>query len=277
MDEGWIKPINGQRNWWRYKADTDQRHIEVKLAWPNEKKYTTIDAMQFDLMQTRKWRARFISNIWYAEASVRVAGKNTTVQLHRYIHPLIGKIIDHIDGDGLNNVESNLRNGTHGVNQSNLRKAPAGVAEDGNNVVSYWRENGKTVRRYFNYAQLGYDDAWAAAIACRKENAERVFADKLALAAAEPPPMQREYDPIRPHSTGIPGVAEYKKKGIVTGVTCSVTIERKLNQRYFSFSTYGGREAAIAAATPWLEQMRAQRELLPPIADKRKRRKIANE
>jgi len=275
MADDWIKPIRGQHNIWRYKPGTEQRYIEIKL----EQLCATIDFAKFDLMQTRKWRVVLDRNIWYAEASVRVAGKKTSsnVLLHRYLHPLIGKIIDHIDGDGLNNVEANLRNGTHGVNQSNLRNAPAGVARKGDScVVAYWRENGRTEFRHFSYAQHGFDAAWAAAIACRKENAERVFADKLARAAAEPPPPKREYGPARVRSTGIPGVSEKKKKGVAVGLICSVSIGGKLVQKCFSFSKYDDRDAAIAAAKEWLETKRAQSNLVP-TDDKRKRRKIAVE
>ena len=76
----------------------------------------------------RTWRGRISDRTWrclrrgdrgtYVEA--RILGKHVT--LHRLLFGGRVEMIDHRDGDGLNNHRSNLRPATHSQNMRNRRK-----------------------------------------------------------------------------------------------------------------------------------------------------------
>jgi hypothetical protein len=78
-----------------------------------------IDEWNFPLVAQHRWRAyQFAREIWYA--TTKIAGK--TVFMHRLIagNPQ-GKEVDHKNGVGLDNRESNLRAATHQQNLANQR------------------------------------------------------------------------------------------------------------------------------------------------------------
>lgn len=88
-----------------------------------------IDAADVPLVEGRNWYAhiRLASNgsirTVYAMTNTSLgSGKKTAVLLHRVImSPPDGMEVDHIDGSGLNNRRSNLRNATDGENMHNQR------------------------------------------------------------------------------------------------------------------------------------------------------------
>jgi len=87
----------------------------------------------------------------YAKATI--AGR--TVYMHRLImNARPGEIIDHEDGDGVNNLRSNLRRCTHSQNARNSRGRPGrsqfkGVSRGAGRMAQRWKAaikvDGKTV------------------------------------------------------------------------------------------------------------------------------------
>lgn len=80
-----------------------------------------VDDQDFDYLNNYKWHAIKGQNTFYAQRSIRKNGeKKETVKMHRAImHTPAGMETDHIDGDGLNNLRSNLRIVTKAQNQQN--------------------------------------------------------------------------------------------------------------------------------------------------------------
>lgn len=80
------------------------------------------DDMYEELMQY-KWSAIRRRYTWYAFRSTqRVDGRQTTILMHRAIlQTPKGMLTDHADGNGLNNIRSNLRACTKQQNQQNQR------------------------------------------------------------------------------------------------------------------------------------------------------------
>ena len=83
-----------------------------------------IDDQDAEVINRHKWTAVNSSHdkTFYAHRSVKVDGKWKHLRLHRFLlNAPKNKKVDHIDGNGLNNVRSNLRLCTHAQNLMNMR------------------------------------------------------------------------------------------------------------------------------------------------------------
>lgn len=96
--------------------------------------------------------------------------------IHRVIWELFNEplteneVVDHIDGDKLNNSISNLRKTTELINQKNKRKYSnnsSGVTGVSYNPTGYWvahwRENNSMRSKYFSIGKLGNEEAFKKA------------------------------------------------------------------------------------------------------------------
>lgn len=110
-----------------------------------------------------------------------VDGKSISV--HRIVlclrgFELEGKIVDHIDGNGLNNSIENLRIADGTVNARNTTKSKlnttgfVGVSRNMMREVEYyiasWKEDGKLVQKRFSIKKLGEEVAYQEAVKARK-------------------------------------------------------------------------------------------------------------
>jgi hypothetical protein len=161
-------------NTWRY-TDASRSVIEIKLS---KEKHALFDAEFKDVVLKYKWHVLAHSHILYAVASVR----NRTVYMHRLILDLVNsqQIVDHDDGDGLNNVMSNLIVTTQAQNLHNMKMyAPN---KSGENAISLdetnnrwrfqWHIDKKRKVKYFSFcsrSQMTKEEAFEAAKCFRDE------------------------------------------------------------------------------------------------------------
>lgn len=81
---------------------------EIQLT---QGKLAIVDDEDFDRVRHLRWYAIKNRNIWYAVHEERIGGKRILLRLHSFIRgmPMTGSVIDHSNGDGLDNRRSNLR------------------------------------------------------------------------------------------------------------------------------------------------------------------------
>lgn len=96
---------------------------KIKLT---QNKYALVDDSDFEYLNQFKWYAHKQKKAFYAIRHSRrdKNGKQKTIRMHSIImgkYP-IGKEVDHIDGNSLNNQRSNLRFATRQQNIRNQKK-----------------------------------------------------------------------------------------------------------------------------------------------------------
>ncbi|MBN1359366.1 MAG: HNH endonuclease [Sedimentisphaerales bacterium] len=105
--------------------------------------FATVDAADYEKVSRYKWRAYRTGRRTYATCK----NKGKFIYMHHMIlRPRKGYVVDHIDGNGLNNQRCNLRECTRAQNLANAR--PRGGASQ---FIGVYR----------------YRDKWQAGITCR--------------------------------------------------------------------------------------------------------------
>jgi len=129
--------------------------------------FTMVDDEDYELLNQWSWRFRDNGHTKYVFRTINFNGKEYVFYMHRFLMQTPKFMeIDHIDGNGLNNQKSNLRNCTHAENLRNSKTYSKtgykGVSYNGNRMRSTIAINGKQIN-------LGYfDDATEAAKAYNK-------------------------------------------------------------------------------------------------------------
>lgn len=103
------------------------------IELPLSQGYTAIIDAEDAHLAEMKWSAAVRSNTVYAQRGITVNGKRGIILLHQAVigKAPTGKVIDHIDGNGLNCRRSNLRHVTQTINLAN-RKGFSGVVRHEN-------------------------------------------------------------------------------------------------------------------------------------------------
>lgn len=84
-------------------------------------RYALVDDSDYDELSNYKWCVIKNLNTFYATSHAYIDDKRTTIRMHRIImNPPEGMIIDHKNGDGLDNQKSNLRICTYSENSRNI-------------------------------------------------------------------------------------------------------------------------------------------------------------
>lgn len=87
-------------------------------------KFAIVDAADYERLNQYKWQAHKDRYTYYARRSRRdpVTGRRSTVPMHREILDIeADKVVDHINGNGLDNRRANMRSATTAQNCMNRR------------------------------------------------------------------------------------------------------------------------------------------------------------
>jgi hypothetical protein len=95
----------------------------MKLIQLAQGKSTMVDDQDYGALVQHRWSERVWGQTSYAMATIYFGDyKQKTVRMHRLIMEAPkGSIIDHVDGNGLNNQRVNLRFCTQSQNMGNMR------------------------------------------------------------------------------------------------------------------------------------------------------------
>ena len=158
----------------RYREVDD--YIEVEIYGGGEYHIGQIDQEFLDRFTERTWQAKKDRNTFYMYSNKTTIFPNNQ-RFHRLVLPDVD-IVDHRNGNGLDNRKKNLRDGSDGVNDnnqallSNNTSGTNGVSFDEMNQrwVATWYKNGKQQRQYFSIKKYGSDEkAKQVAIKYRKD------------------------------------------------------------------------------------------------------------
>ncbi len=137
------------RNQWRHVSNpaTGDAWIEVKLP---RNEIMIADVEDLALVEART----LYTSSGYAVSGKRVDGKWTIIGFHRDLVPG-AELVDHIDGDTLNNRRRNLRAGTPAMNARNRtlssrnKTGITGIHAARGKYFASWHENGKQRKNHF--------------------------------------------------------------------------------------------------------------------------------
>lgn len=86
-----------------------------------------VDDEDYAALSLFKWYAHKGKTTWYARTDLVIGGVKLRIYMHRLM--MIGAdMIDHADGNGMNNRKSNLRVATESQNQANRKKGTGNLS-----------------------------------------------------------------------------------------------------------------------------------------------------
>lgn len=145
-----------------------QKYLEISL---NGGKSFLCDVEDKNIVQKCIWSARQGDHTCYVEHTPRKGLNLPSERFHRLITKY--EVVDHINGNGLDNRKCNLREGGNGINERNAVKRKdnksgvTGVAFTKGAWVVQWPENGTRMSKQFGKTYGDLDQAKEAAIAFR--------------------------------------------------------------------------------------------------------------
>jgi len=106
-----------------------------------------VDDEDFEYLKQFKWNVRIVSGTQYAKRNINIGEKQTTINMHREITKCPkNMMVDHINGNGLDNRKQNLRICTRSQNLMNSNKPKDAKSSKYKGVCFYKKGNYKRWR-----------------------------------------------------------------------------------------------------------------------------------
>ena len=143
----------------------------IRLIPLTQSKFAAVDVADYERLMAIRWHADKGNHTFYARGTLE--GKR--ISMHRFImNPPEDMVIDHIDGNGLNNTRANLRICTHIQNLYNSRPVKGTSAYKG----VYWngekRKWNAQIRYNGRHIHIGYFDSEKEAARFRDKKAKEL-------------------------------------------------------------------------------------------------------
>jgi len=125
----------------------------MKLIPLTQGQSAMIDDWNYDWLMQWKWYANKSRGTYYAVRHEKINDRVVAILMHREIMATPkGMVVDHINHDGLNNLESNLRNCTESQNQRNQRRME-GRVHLSDNYLPLHRVNADNPSAFFDHSR----------------------------------------------------------------------------------------------------------------------------
>lgn len=135
----------------------------MKLIQLTHELFTQVNDEDFQYLSQFKWHAHKDRTRYYARTTIKKNAKQVKIFMHRMINnPNHNEVCDHIDGNGLNNLRSNLRNCTRAENGRNT-KPKAGHSSKFKGVHLH-KDTGKWMARITIGRKLTYLGLYASEV-----------------------------------------------------------------------------------------------------------------
>jgi len=117
-----LKPVRARQR--PLKPNQIDRVGDVVYMTLTQGKVAYLDSSDYELVKAHRWHAHFNGFEWYPMTRLRSSdGTTETWKLHQMLMPVDAPLlVDHGDGNGLNNRRYNLRKATIGQNNFNAKK-----------------------------------------------------------------------------------------------------------------------------------------------------------
>lgn len=142
---------------------------EIELT---QGKVAIVDDEDFEYLSQWKWCAAFMTRNFYAAKSISINGQRKVILMHRFIlNPEKNMVVDHINGNTLDNRRENLRICTPRENSRNRKKRTISK----NKYKGVANSNGKFIARI--EIHLGTFENEIDAAKAYNEAAKNLFGD----------------------------------------------------------------------------------------------------
>lgn len=155
----------------------------MKKIFLSQGKFSIVDDEDYEIVNKFKWTLNKMGKREYGYRAFKLSGKRIVVPLHRFIVDCpIGLIVDHINGNGLDNRRCNLRICTQSQNHMNQRtqtrkKTSIYKGVCWNKLIKKWASKIKINNKTIN---IGFFDSEKKASFAYDEKAKLLFG-KFAL------------------------------------------------------------------------------------------------
>lgn len=138
-------------------------------------KRVLVDGENLGIVGQFKWHAKKSKGNWYAATRV---GKQTVFMHNMLMPPVEGLETDHVDQNGLHNIETNLRYATPSQNRANVRLRSDSTS--GLKGVCFYPKTGKWrayIQKDKKWKQIGYFETKEEAAVAYNEKAKELFGE----------------------------------------------------------------------------------------------------
>lgn len=150
-----------------------------------------VDDADHDKLEHIRWRLHTSRTKHYAKSFQR----GHTIYMHRLLMDAkYGELVDHRDGNGLNNQRGNLRIATHAQNNANRRAYPKARGITWLPGQQRWRAQ---IRKAGKLYRLGLHESEAAATAAYNAKAQQLFGEFAVMQPISPAPNDLPQPAIR--------------------------------------------------------------------------------